>query len=68
MPIANRPQLAKPPHKLGLHKLWMAKLLARTEPYRTSLLKSLTRPEDAAHYLNACLEEEDARVFLPALP
>jgi probable addiction module antidote protein len=39
----------------------------KTESYRADLLESLTRPEDAAHYLNACLEDEDARVFLLAL-
>ena len=27
----------------------------KTVPYREDLLKSLERPEDAAHYLNACL-------------
>jgi probable addiction module antidote protein len=43
------------------------KLKTKTVPYREDLLKSLTRPEDAAHYLNACLEDEDARVFLLAL-
>jgi probable addiction module antidote protein len=40
---------------------------SKTVPYRDDLLKSLERPEDAAHYLNACLEDEDARVFLLAL-
>ena len=40
---------------------------ANTEPYPSNLLKSLTRPDDAAHYLNACLDDEDARVFLLAL-
>ena len=39
----------------------------KTESYRADLLKSLTQPEDAAHYLNACLEDEDTRVFLLAL-
>jgi probable addiction module antidote protein len=39
----------------------------KTESYRAHLLKSLTRPEDAVHYLNACLEDEDTRVFLLAL-
>jgi probable addiction module antidote protein len=49
---------------------WMPKLTkpkTKTVPYRADLLKSLTRPADAAHYLNACLEDEDARVFLLAL-
>jgi probable addiction module antidote protein len=35
--------------------------------YREVLLESLKSPEEAAHYLNACLEDEDARVFLLAL-
>jgi probable addiction module antidote protein len=35
--------------------------------YRESLLRSLKRPEEAAHYLNACLEDADPRVFLLAL-
>jgi probable addiction module antidote protein len=30
-------------------------------------LESLRNPDEAAHYLNACLEDEDARVFLLAL-
>lgn len=42
--------------------------IVRTEPYRDSLLKALTNTDDAAHYLNACLEDEDdPRVFLLAL-
>src|ERR1700688_2736919 len=45
----------------------MPKLTGNTESYRADLLHSLTRAEDAAHYLNACLEDEDARVFLLAL-
>jgi probable addiction module antidote protein len=36
-------------------------------PYRDSLLKALGNPADAAHYLNASLEDEDPRVFLMAL-
>jgi len=39
----------------------------KTESYRESLLESLRNPEEAAQYLNACLEDEDARVFLLAL-
>jgi len=35
--------------------------------YREQLLKSLQNPEEAAEYLNACLEDEDPRVFLLAL-
>jgi probable addiction module antidote protein len=38
-----------------------------TTSYRDNLLKSLRNPERAAHYLNACLEDEDPRVFLMAL-
>lgn len=45
----------------------MPKLTGKTESYRTELLNSLTRAEDAAQYLNACLEDEDSRVFLLAL-
>ena len=45
----------------------MSKTTAKTESYREGLLESLRNPEDAAHYLNACLEDEDARVFLLAL-
>ena len=39
----------------------------KTEPYRESLLESLRKPDEAAEYLNACLEDGDARVFLLAL-
>ncbi len=45
----------------------MPKLSIKTESYRDGLLESLKNPEEAAHYLNACLEDEDARVFLLAL-
>src|SRR5258708_31025252 len=45
----------------------MPKLTVKTESYREGLLESLNNPEEAAHYLNACLEDEDARVFLLAL-
>jgi len=45
----------------------MPKATVKTEPYRESLLESLRNPEEAAQYLNACLEDEDARVFLLAL-
>jgi probable addiction module antidote protein len=45
----------------------MPRLAVKTEPYRESLLESLRNPEEAAQYLNACLEDEDARVFLLAL-
>ena len=30
-------------------------------------MESLGNPDEAAQYLNACLEDEDARVFLLAL-
>ena len=45
----------------------MPKLTVKTEPYRDSLLESLRNPDEAAEYLNACLQDEDARVFLLAL-
>jgi len=45
----------------------MPKSLVRTESYRESLLESLRNPAEAAEYLNACLQDEDARVFLLAL-
>jgi probable addiction module antidote protein len=45
----------------------MPRLEVRTESYRESLLESLRNPDEAAEYLNACLEDEDARVFLLAL-
>lgn len=45
----------------------MPKPKVKTESYREGLLRSLKNPDEAAHYLNACLEDEDARVFLLAL-
>ena len=45
----------------------MPRPTVKTESYRESLLESLRNPEDAAQYLNACLADEDARVFLLAL-
>ncbi len=39
----------------------------KTKKYREHLLKSLQDPEEAAAYLNACLEDEDPHVFLLAL-
>ena len=45
----------------------MPKPTVKTEPYRESLLESLKNPEEAAQYLNACLGDEDAHVFLLAL-
>ena len=45
----------------------MPRPTVNTESYRESLLESLRNPEEAAQYLNACLEDEDARVFLLAL-
>jgi probable addiction module antidote protein len=47
--------------------LWMPKQIVETESYRESLLESLKNPDAAVQYLNACLEDEDARVFLLAL-
>ena len=45
----------------------MPKTAIHTESYRDNLLKSLQDTEEAAAYLNACLEDEDMRVFLLAL-
>jgi probable addiction module antidote protein len=45
----------------------MPKITGNTESYRKGLLESLRNPDDAAQYLKACLEDEDARVFLLAL-
>ena len=45
----------------------MPKPVIKAESYRESLLPSLKDPEEAAHYLNACLEDEDVRVLLMAL-
>ena len=45
----------------------MTKGADKTESYREGLLESLKNPEEGAHYLNACLEDEDARIFLLAL-
>ena len=45
----------------------MPKAAVMTESYREGLLESLKNPDAAAEYLNACLEDEDARVFLLAL-
>jgi probable addiction module antidote protein len=45
----------------------MPRTAVRTESYREHLLESLRNPDDAAHYLNACLDDKDPRVFLLAL-
>ena len=45
----------------------MPKVETKTERYRDELLESLKNNEEAAHYLNACLEDDDPRVFLMAL-
>jgi probable addiction module antidote protein len=45
----------------------MPKLKNKTESYREGLLQSLKNPEEAAHYLNACFEDDDLSVFLLAL-
>lgn len=45
----------------------MPKPTVSTESYGESLLESLKDPEQATEYLNACLEDEDPRVFLLAL-
>ena len=41
--------------------------LIKTESYRENLFESLRNPDEAAHYLNACLDDKDPRVFLLAL-
>ena len=41
--------------------------MGKTESYQEALLESLRDPESAAHYLTACLEDKDPRVFLLAL-
>ncbi len=45
----------------------MPKQTVKAESYRERLLESLRNPEEATHYLNARLEDEDPRVFLMAL-
>jgi probable addiction module antidote protein len=45
----------------------MPKSAGNTESYRDALLESLRDPDEAAHYLTACLEDGDAGVFLLAL-
>ena len=40
---------------------------SNTESYREKLLESLKDPEEAAHYLTACLEDGYPGVFLMAL-
>jgi len=45
----------------------MPKAVVSTEAYHESLLRSLKDPREAAQYLNACLEDNDPRVFLMAL-
>jgi probable addiction module antidote protein len=41
--------------------------MGRRKKYKEHLLKSLQDPEEAAAYLDACLEDEDPHVFLLAL-
>ena len=43
------------------------KLTGKSESYHDRLVESLRNPDEAAHYLNACLEDDDDRVFLLAL-
>jgi probable addiction module antidote protein len=45
----------------------MPKPKISTTSYRENLLHALKDPSEAAHYLNACLEDADIRVFLLAL-
>jgi len=41
--------------------------MGKIKNYKEHLLKSLQDPEEAAAYLDTCLEDEDPRVFLLAL-
>lgn len=41
--------------------------MGKTRKYKEHLLKSLGDPQEAAAYLDACLEDEDPHVFLLAL-
>lgn len=41
--------------------------MGRTKSYKEHLSKSLKNPKEAAAYLDACLEDDDPRVFLLAL-
>jgi len=41
----------------------MPKHRGKCESYRLSLLESLRKQEESAQYLNACRDDEDARVF-----
>lgn len=41
--------------------------MAKSRPYEETLNEMLARPEDAAEYLNAALEDGDPAVFLLAL-
>jgi len=45
----------------------MPKTIRSTETYRQNLLADLKGPLEAAHYLDACLQDEDPGVFLLAL-
>src|SRR5882724_2820482 len=54
-------------HRSIGRSFWMPKPTVKTESYREGLLESLKNPDEAAHYLNACLADEDERVFLLAL-
>lgn len=41
--------------------------MGKTNKYKEHLLKSLEDPNEAAAYLDACLEDDDPHVFLLAL-
>lgn len=41
--------------------------MVTTRSYKEYLLEQLQDPEEAAEYLNACLQDDDPRVFLLAL-
>lgn len=41
--------------------------MGKSKSYKEHLLKALQDPEEAAAYLDACLEDEDPHVFLLAI-
>ncbi len=41
--------------------------MGRTRKYKDYLVEELKNPDEAAAYLNACLNDEDPHVFLLAL-
>ena len=41
--------------------------MGKTKKYKDHLIEKLKDPKEASEYLNACLEDEDPRVFFLAL-